>query len=191
MKNQYNFDSTKISSLCIDGTYLWLGFLGSDNSTYLKKVEVLNPDSIYFNVPVEVNDIINLVVDDNYVYGIDSSATKLFFTTLKLNPYSYITYINKPVGINEDAIDFVMDTDYIYILISGLTSGNNAKILKYNRTTWAYIETIDLTTVFNANKISQDENGHLWVISEIDPPILTEVYLTSGDVWNFTSYTLS
>ena len=110
----------------------------------------------------------------------------------KINQNIY-TYIIKPVDVDEQAIDLVIDNSYLNLLIPGEYSGLNAKIIRYNKSNLSYIETIELLKsgyiIKNAKKIDIDNMGVMWVISEVDPIIFVKIYYDNG--WDFTSYELS
>lgn len=188
MKNKFIFNENSVSYTLIDDNYIWIAFDGIDNISTIYKSSVFNPNTIFWNVDVVADEITSLWQDTLYVYGSLDDDTNIGVKFLKTSPNTFSYYV-KQSGINEEAIDVIVDATYIYFLTPGTISGENAKICKYNKTSLAFVETIDLTTVFNANKIDIDRSGNLWVLSDTNPVILTKVYYSGS--WLFTSYTLS
>lgn len=197
MKTKYTFvGNSKVTATFADQTnkMLWVAFLGSNNECVLKKCSAFNPNFIYFTLTMTANEIFNLDDDSAYLFGAIDSGDYLGFRISKNTPLSGQQYIDIPVGINESAIDLVKVDDYIYFLIPGNLSGENAKIVVINNPALSYNETIDLSKsgdiVLNARKIDIDYYGNLWVISETDPVKLTKVVPISGG-WDFETFTLS
>jgi hypothetical protein len=190
MKNKFTFlGENRISATLVSGEYIWLAFLGEDNICSLQKNSVHNPNMIYWDVSVVGDEIISMIEDTTYLYGALDDLVNIGIKITKDNPTT-ITYFIKDIGLTEKAIDLIKDTTYIYFLLPGIESGINTKIGKYNKTTRAYVETIDLTTVFNAKKIDIDANGVLWIVTNNDPSELVKVWYATG-AWHYTIYTLS
>ena len=188
MKNKFEFNENTISATLIDELYLWIAFEGVDSVSTIYKSSIFNPNTVYWNVDIVGDEITSLWQDTLYVYGSLDDDTNIGVRFLKTSPNSF-SYYTIHSGINEKAIDLITDATYVYFLTPGIISGENAKIVKYNKTSLAYVETIDLTTVFNAKKIDIDRSGNLYVLSDTNPVILTKVSYSGG--WSFTSYTLS
>jgi len=189
MKNKFTFLEKKITATLVNGEFIWVAFEGTNGTSPLYKSSVYNPDLVYWDVNVVADEINFIHSDTTYLYlSLDDSASLGAKVTIA-NP-STITYFVKPGGITEKAIDLVDDTTFIYFLTPGLVGGANAKIVKYNKSTRAYVETINLTTVFNVKKIDLDEFGNIWIQSDLDgTPKLTKASYSGG--WSFTTYTLS
>jgi hypothetical protein len=190
MKSKYLFSGEqKITAQLVSGDYIWLAFEGVSSLCALYKSSVFNPNTRYWDVDVIGDEITFLHEDATYLYASLDHTTYIGAKITKSFP-STIAYFTKDAGILEEAVDLVDDTTYIYFLTPGIISGENAKIAKYNKSTRAFVETIDLTTVFNAKKIDIDYHGVLWVQSELDStPILTKAEYDGS--WNITDYTLS
>lgn len=180
----------EITALCRETNYLWIGYIASGLSR-LRKVSIFNPDLVYYDISVSGTRI-NKIIDssDGYIYLSMDSEDNIGATFYKTNPIGAYGYYIKTIGMMEDSVDLITDTTYVYFLIPGTLSGTNAKIVKYNKSTRIYSETIDLTTVNNAKKIDIDYYGNLWVESNLDSvPILTKIIYS--DVWSYTNYILS
>ena len=188
MKSKYIFSSeNKTTAILVDAYYVWIAFLGSLNICSLHKANVFNPNQSYWEVDITAVEINKIILDTSSVYLALDDSTNTGAKVSRSSP-STITYFVKQAGITEEAVDCVKDTTFVYFLIPGVLSGTNAKIIKYNKSTRAFVETIDLTTVNNATKIDIDYYGQLWVTSETDPIKLTKI-VYSG-TWSFTTYTL-
>ena len=189
MKSKYSFSNeNKITVTLVDSYYVWLGFLGASNVCALHKASVFNPNQSYWEVDITADEIKFMQQDSTYLYLAIDDSTNSGAKVTKSNP-STITYFTKQAGITEASVDLCLDATYVYFLTPGVASGINSKIVKYNKSTRAYVETIDLTTVNNAKKIDIDTDGSLWITSETDPVKLTKA-IYSGS-WSFTTYTLS
>ena len=188
MRNKFIFNEKKITATLVNGEFIWLAFEGTGGISPLYKSSVYSPDLVYWDVNVVADEITFMHQDSTYMYlSLDdtiNTGAKVTIATPNI-----ITYFTKDIGVSEKSVDLVDDTTFIYFLTPGILSGENAKIVKYNKSTRVYVETIDLTTVFNAKKIDIDNFGTLWVISDIDPVKLTKVIYSGG--WSFTTYTLS
>jgi len=191
MKNKYTFAGKQaVTAQLVNGEFIWLAFFGEDSVCSLYKSSVFNVNFRYWDVDI-IADAINYMVDDTtYLYLALDHSVYIGAKVNKSNPSS-ITYFTKEMGITEEAIDLVEDTTYVYFLISGTEgTGENTKICKYNKSTRAFIETIDLADVSNAQKIDIDNDGNLWVVSNLDSiPILTKVWKDTG--WEHNNQELS
>ena len=187
MIRKYSFSSNnQVKDLIIDDYYLWIDFKGEDGTSILSKNSAFNPNLVYYDYDVDADDINKLFQDDTYIFLALDDDSYLGAEIIK-DTYWTLSYFSKPIGIIEEAVDIIVDSTYIYFLIPGVISGENAKIVKFNISTLAYVSTIDLTTVYNAKKTDLDNSLQFWVVSESNPPKLTKV-LSNG---TFTTYTLS
>lgn len=194
MKSKYTFDQNKITATLKDGYYLWIAFLGASESCRLEKVSCFNPNTTYYFHEMTANEITNFRLEGAvYLYMSVDSSTNIGARATR-NSYTTPVYFLKPAGITEKAVDITMDGYYVYFLTPGTASGENAKIVKFNKSTRAYVETINLTKsgldVNNATKLDKDVSGNLWVVSESNPVVLTKVY-SIASVWDFNSWTIS
>jgi hypothetical protein len=190
MKSKFTFiGENRITAQLISENYLWLSFHGSSGICTLYKSSVFNPNIRYWDVDITADDIKSIIEDTTYLYLALDYSTYIGAKVNKTTPSS-ISYFIKQSGIIEEAIDLVDDTTYVYFLTPGIELGENVKICKYNKSTRAFVETIDLATVTNAKKIDIDNTGVLWVVSDLDgTPKLTKVWYSAG--WNYTVYTLA
>ena len=186
---KYTFSENKITALANDGNYIWMAFNGQDTICTIYKNSIFNTALRYWEVHVDADTITKFYISGNYVYGSLDHISNLGVQIHKDAP-SIVNYFIRPVGLVEEAVDIVCDTTNAYFLIPGNASGLNAKIIKFDKNTLAYIETIDLTTVTNAYNIDIDKNRLIWVVSKESPILLTKVYLV-GETYEFASYPLS
>ena len=189
MKNKYTFSGNqKITASFITGDYIWLAFYGVANSCKLYEASVFNPNILYWDLSVTSDKINSIVEDTTYLYLALDDATNIGGKVTKASPA--LAYFIKNVGIIEEAVDVTQDSTYVYFLTPGNISGANSKIAKYNKTTRAFVEIIDLTTVTNASKMDIDNTGVIWVQSDLDgTPKITKVWFSG--TWQFSTTTLS
>lgn len=189
MKDSYTFSGKqKITASFVTGNYIWIAFYGVSNVCTLYESSVFNPNVIYWDLDVTADEIKAIVEDATYLYLALDDATYIGAKVTKASPA--VAYFTKNVGITEEAIDVIEDTTYVYFLTPGIESGVNAKIAKYNKSSRAFVETIDLSTVTNAAKIDIDNSGVLWVQSDLDgTPKITKVWYSG--TWQFSTTTLS
>ena len=189
MKSNYTFSGEqKITASFVTGNYIWIAFYGVSNICALFQSSVFNPNLVSWDLDVTADEIKSIIEDATYLYLSVDDATNIGAKVHKTTPA--VTYFVKNVGITEESIDLTRDTTYIYFLTPGNISGVNSKIAKYNLSTRAFVEIIDLTTVTNAAKIDIDNAGTLWVQSDLDgTPKITKVWFSG--TWQFSTTTLS
>lgn len=190
MKSKYTFvGEQKITATFVSGNYIWIAFYGVANKCTLYKSSIFNPNLIYWDVKITGDKINYIIEDTTYLYLALDDSIYIGAKVTKNNP-SIITYFTKHVSLTEKAIDLTKDSTYIYFLIPGIDSGTNTKIAKYNASTRAYVETIDLATLNNTTKIDIDIDGVLWTISDLDStPSITKIWYDIS--WHYTNYILS
>jgi len=193
MKNKYIYNVNEITAIYNESYYVWIAFKGNSNSCILKKVSALDPDIVYFTLTIEANEITAIFSDDDYIYLSLDSLTYFGMRLKKETPNLVYTYINIPIGITEEAIDLVTNNEFIYILTPGLDSGTTAKVCQFNKINLTLITIIDLMKsgldIVDAKKIDIDNNGNVWVVSEVDPPRLTK--LSYNGIWDIDTYLLT
>ena len=191
MKSKYQFiGENNITACFVSGEFIWIAFFGENNISILYKSSVYNPNTRYWSISVTADEIKSIIEDSTYLYLSIDYSTNIGAKITKSSPSS-ISYFVTQSGINEESVDLIDDATYVYFLTPGIASGENAKICKYNKSTRAFVETIDLTTVTNAKKLDIDNAGVLWVQSDLDTsvPKLTKVEYSGS--WSFTTYNLT
>ena len=182
-----NFSEKEISMMLMDSSnsYLWLGFKqdASGNCAF-KKTSWNNPLQSYFDVDIAVDEIKKAVCDGLYIYLALDDSSLIGRRYTRSTPITTPTDFSIPAGITETPVDILVST-YVYFLISGSTSGTNAKIVKFSLT-GTYQETIDLATVTNAKAFTIDDNDEFWCITYSAPSEYIRVYQMSGDIWTYT-----
>lgn len=194
MKTNYPFlGNQKITATLVYNDIIWIAFYGISGICKLYGCSVYDLDTIYWDLDIIADEITAINVDAyGYLYLAIDNATNIGIDIDSSSP-NIGWALAKDAGVLEKAVDVVYDSvlNYNFFLSPGLLSGENAKISVYDDSNDNYVETIDLTTIFNASKISADDSGNLWVQSDLNSvPILTKVYPVSG-VWDFINYTLS
>lgn len=198
MKNKYIFQNETITAIKQEesNNYLWIATVDASNQIHLYMTSSFNPEVIYYDVDNIIGDSIqSIMIIGSYLYLALDSSQYIGLRVNRTSPIINQTYIDSPSGINEGSIDFVSDGTYIYFLTPGIASGEYSKVAKIGLSSLAYVETIDLSSsgdeVTDAKKIDIDDENNLWIVSQLTIPILTKVWLESGDVWIFVSYDLS
>ena len=189
----FDFNTKQITAMDVDTSdngYLWLGFAqNSNNICKLLKVSAHKPTQKYYEIDLSVTEIKDIHVFGSYVYVAINDSTYLFKRYSLSSPLSSSSSISLPSGANEAPIDIEDDGTYIYVLLPGLISGENAKLYKYT-SSGTLLDTIDLLTVTNAQSMAIDSNDDIWIITYESPSTLVRVYETSGGSYTYTTTTL-
>src|SRR3972149_5943743 len=149
--------------------YLWIAYAqNSDGYCVLKKQSFLNLNQNFYTLNRYVSEIKAIDLDASQVYVAYDDVTLLGEIFSKSNPLTVTIEITNPE--NEAPVDVKSDGSYVYFLLPGLISGENAKVLKYD-TSGIYQTTIELPGITNATSmvlkqtlidgIPSDANTHL------------------------------
>ena len=179
-------NNKEISLIVTDASYnmLWIAYkLNTSGYCILKRVSAFDPTQIYYSINISVNEIKKMIINGNYVYCLYSDSSLIGSKYSLTNPLTTSTDFTLHSSIVETPVDFVTDGTYIYYLIPGEMSGQNASIVKTSMV-GLYIETINLTTVTNTKAICIDENLELRVVTYTDPVKLVRVWDDGG--WNYS-----
>ena len=178
IKKRYNYNEEKINSILIDGYFAWISFEGSSGTCKLKKVSVHNPSIVYFDLTINVDKINKMKLDGNYIYLAVNDVESIAVRLSRSNPLGTYYYYAKPEAITENSIDIVIG-DFLFVLIPGVESGENAKVLRFHKTSSTLYETIDLQLsaeiIRNARSMTIDDDGNLWICTYEDPLVLVKV----------------
>lgn len=170
---------TKITALCKDAYYIWIAFLGSGGNSTLYKASVFNPNLKYFTLTIPVEEITRMKDNSANVFLALDDADYVGRRIIKTNPLGTANYYNKPAGITEKAVDLAIDATYVYFLIPGEDSGDNAKVLKFNLSTKVLASTIELDAsgdiITDASSMCIDSDGKLWVVTNEAPSKLVKI----------------
>lgn len=187
----YNFSEHEISFILIDetgGQYLWIGFSQDDDGNCsLKKVSANNPLQSYFDIDLAVSEIVKGTILSSYIYLALNDDELIGRRYSISNPLSTPTDFDIPSGIVEAPVDLIASGSYVYFLLPGNISGQNAKICIFS-TSGTFSETIDLTGITNASAMTIDDNGDIWVVTYEDPVKLIRIYDDGG--WQTATTTL-
>lgn len=182
----FGFSKSKIDTFIADtysGNYLWIGFAKEDTTCSLKKVSVNNPLQTYFSIDVEINAWKKFAIHSPYLYtAIDDST--LIGKRYALSATSVSNNFTKPSGANEIPIDIQVTANYVFFLLPGNLSGENAKIYKFSLT-GTYIETIDLTTIQNVSSFVVIDDTNIWAITNTIPTNLIRTW--NDGSWNYSN----
>jgi len=183
IKNRFTFSENKITAIHREGDYLWIAFLGTGGISYLYKVSKYNPNVRYFDLNIQADKITKIRSDGSYIYLSLDDDDYIGMRLSKTSPLTSYFYYTKPVAITEEAIDLIIG-DYTFILIPGNISGEDAKVLRFNKSSNSLLATINLTGITNARAITIDDNKNLWVVTYTDP--ITLVKIEDGS-WTVTT----
>lgn len=186
---QHIINEKEITALFIDlsNNFCYLG-IRNDADVKLSQRDGLNIESIVSEIDLTVDKINRISSNNslNYVYCAIESNSYSGIRIKKSSIYD-VTYMDRPVGINEETIDVVFDASYVYFLTAGATSGQNAKIIKFNLD-GIYVETIDLNSpmINNASGITIDGDGVLWVVTNEAQSKLVKIIEGSAGLYSYS-----
>lgn len=168
---------------------VWVAFAqNNDGEVTLQKASAFQPDQIYFTITREVDNIKAMTSSSSNIYAIyedDVEFAELFSIT---NPHSDFTGITFPVGVIESPVDIFCDDTYVWILTPGSTSGQTAKLIRYNLTLSSHT-VIDLDTsgneVTDAISLTVDDDGDVWIVTHTDPSTFVRVFELSGGGFDY------
>jgi hypothetical protein len=187
----YIYNEKEISSIIRDTSdngYLWVSFNQDLNGVcLLKKVSANDVLQTYFNIEIETNNIIKMIIQGSYIFVLLNDDNYIVNKYSLSNPLSTSSSFNNPSGVNQIPVDITSDESNIYILFPGNTSGTNAKICVFSLS-GTFSETIDLVGINNASSFSIDSNDNIWVVTDESPAELVRVYDDSG--WQIDSNTI-
>lgn len=184
----YRYDQSLITATATDGNYIWIAFTNVDGNCLLKKVSGHDLSQVYFSVPLAVEAITNLFVLGEFVYACVTDDDYVLYSLYTSAPFSLqYAYTKAEFGITEEFINGCVNTTDLYLLTPGNDSGTNAQIVNIDSDA-TFVELIDLNdeeTVINANSLTIDGDGDIWVTTEGDPTIIYRVYYESAQ-WKIT-----
>lgn len=184
----YNFTESQINAIIADtysGDYLWLGFSKEDDVCLLKKVSANNPLQTYFNIEESIDAFKKFAIYSTYLYTAIDDATYIGKRYALLNPLTTTSNFNKPVDANEAPIDIQVTANYVFFLLPGNISGENAKIYKFTLS-GTYEETIDLSTIQNVSSFVVIDDTNIWAVTNESPTQLIRIY--NDGSWNYSSF---
>ena len=179
---KYNLNETQINHFVVDiysGNYIWILFVNR-----LKKVSANNPLQTYFNIETSETLIKGAIYSTSLYVAIDDS-TIIGRRFSLINPLTTTLDYNKPVGANESPIDIQITANYVFFLLPGNLSGENAKIYKFTLN-GTYVETIDLVTIQNVSSFVVIDDTNLWAVTNTSPSELVRIY--NDGSWNYETF---
>ena len=122
---------------------IWIAFsIDSDNNVIIERKSAFEPDQNFFTLTRSIDQVTDMDIDSTNLYVSYADDTLLGEIISITNPLTITTTIDIPVGITETPVAVRIDGSDLYFLLPGNTSGENAKILKFNDD-GDFIETID------------------------------------------------
>lgn len=168
---------------------VWVAFAqNSDGEVILQKSSAFQPDQLYFTITREVDNIKGLTSSSSNIYAIYEDDVEFAERFSITNPHSDFTGITFPTGVVESPVDIFCDGTYVWILTPGSTSGQTAKLIRYNLTLSSYT-VIDLDTsgneVTDAISLTVDDDGDVWIVTHTDPSTFVRVFELSGGGFDY------
>ena len=157
---------------------IWIAIKNNNGCKLLVK-SAFNPNDTFFEIDISADEITNIIGDSTYVYLSLDDDTYIGMRLSKSDPIGTNEYINIPSGINEKAIDLTIG-NYLFFATPGTESGENPKILRFNASSLAYIDNIELTTIENVRSIDIDSNNDVWAVTYTSPITLVRIYDDGG-----------
>ena len=187
---KFDYNLTEITALTSDtngGKYIWVGYKKNEsNVCLLKQYSAHNPEQVYYELEVSVDEIKDLKQIDAYLYVAVDDSTNIGLIYSLLNTTIVDTEIVLPASANEAPIKIIFeDTDYVYFLLPGLNT-ENIKIYKYPYNSNSLDETIELTGLHNASSFTIDSSNNIWVVTNESPSKLIRIYDDGGYTWDTT-----
>jgi len=183
----YNYSESQVETFITDsysGFYLWLGFKKDGDTCTLKKVSANNPLQTYFYIDVTIDAFKKFAIYSNYLYTAINDATYIGKKYALLSPSTSFNF-TKPIGANESPIDIQVTSSYVFFLLPGNISGENAKIYKFTLS-GTYVETIDLATIQNVSSFVVIDDTNIWAVTNTSPSELIRIY--NDGTWNYSSF---
>lgn len=195
---RYTFTENKITAQVVDQAYeqIWLAFLQDANGNCaFQKRSAFNPSQVYYDIDIAVDNINKMIIDGSYLYLAYDDSTLIGARYAVNNPLTDVTNFSIPSGITEIPIDLLVSGSDLWYLTPGITTGENAKLIKMS-TTGVFDEIIDLSETGNivTNAISFTEetsSGDLYIVTNNSPSELVRVYQTTGGSYDFDIILLS
>lgn len=184
----FNYDKSEITTFIVDtytDNYLWLGFTKEGDTCALQKVSANNPLQLYFDIDVEIDAWKKFAIYSTYLYTAIDDDTLIGKRYGLLNPLSTVYNFNKPGRANESPIDIQITSSYVFFLLPGNISGENAKIYKFTLT-GTYVETINLATIQNVSSFVVIDNTKIWAVTNTLPVDLIRIW--NDGIWHYTIF---
>lgn len=169
--------------------FLWIAFAqNSLGNCIIKKSGKFQPTQTYYSLNREVTEINALDLDATNLYVSYTDSTLLGEIISKTNPLTTTTTISKG-AIIESPVDVLINGTDLWYLLPGVASGTNAQLVKYD-TSGVLQQTVDLSKsssiVYNAQSMTVDANGDLWIGTYETPAKIIRVFEISGGLYDFT-----
>jgi hypothetical protein len=156
MKGQtYTYSYNSLDAIVEDGNYLWVAF--DTDPTIIAKVSKASPSVLISAKVLDTgyNTVLSLGIDGDNLWAV-----------CNLNP-GKIQVINKTTLETVTTISPTEEANPKYIIFTGdyaVISKNNTKVIFYNKNTFVYQFTVDLTSISTNNIVGLDVDsaGNVW-----------------------------
>lgn len=190
--SRFNFPSDKkVTAHIVDNSNntFWIAFeKNSEGNSIIERVAKFNPKQTYFSLERTVEEVTAMDLSSSFLYVAYDDGDLLGERISLFNPLTSTTDISKGSYI-ESPVDVKVDGSNVWFLLPGNTSGENAKLLRHSTAGVFQLE-VDLTksavTITNAERMSIDSNGDIWITTYTTPGTLVRVFEVSTDVYDFT-----
>ena len=193
----YNFDKTKVTHQVIDttnGEFAWIAFEQDDDGIcILRKVSAYDISQVYYEISLEVDKIVKLMVFGSFIYLAVEHDTIMGYKISLANPLSSQSTFARPGGIEENPKDLANDGTALWWLFPGIVSGEITTVVRTNTS-----GTVQVTKVLSesgdevreASSFLVIDVNNLWVTTYTDPSTLVRVHNISG-TWFFEVYEIT
>lgn len=196
----YKYGITQVTAIVVDTTnanYVWIAFSQNSNKLcLLKKVSAFDLSQVYYTVQVPVASINGMVIANNHIFlavspePTSASPNAFCYMYSVTNPLTSFTFINRPVGVDENPVALSKGASNVYLLTPGIISATPAKVINVTQLN-VFVETIVLQEsallVIEASTIVVDAIENLWVATNQAPSHLIRIFKTaeSAPDWEF------
>lgn len=181
---QYDYNDVQIKSIAVDETNkrTWIAFTPSNGSCRLICADGTNLGGIYYDITLNVSEIVKLYVAGSYLYVLCNDSIVLFYRMSLVNPLTQTWTVNRPVGYLDEPSDILQSVaNQTLVLLTGLLDPS-ATILFYNNAL-TLVSEIPLDTTGNiiTNAASFVESGtSFWITTNNSPAEIIRLYDSGG-----------
>lgn len=192
INRRFNFSNDKqITAQKADSidNFLWIAFAqNSSGNCIIEKEAKFYPTQTYFSLERAVTNVNAMDLDSSKLYVAYNDSVLLGEIISKTNALTSTTEINRN-SIVESPIDVLINGTNLWFLLPGIASGTNAQLLRYD-TLGVLQQTVDLnksgSIVNNAETMTVDSNGDIWIGTYETPAKIVRVFEISGGLYDFT-----
>jgi len=191
---QFSKTYPTVSAVELNSTYeqfVWVGFQPEDGVCHLQKTSIYDLNSVYYDIELTVNAILDIKVVGTYVYvlhDITSSILASYFAIA--NPLVDAYELAFPRVLQENPVAVGANSNEgVFVLLPGSLSSLNSSILYFN-SNGVFVEEIDLgessTVVNDASSMIIDDNDVIWITTNTIPANLVKVWYDGAlSIWRY------